>query len=166
VALAHHGASESDQRSSGETPLLSTEQTGNSDIATGTDLTISLDNDTSTKVVEDQGLVGLSKSQLPGETGVLDTSPSGGTGTTIVTRDEDVVGLGLGDTRGNDTHTDFGDELDRDSSARVGSLRVVDKLLQVFDRIDIVVRRGGDEADTGGRMTRLADLLRNLVATK
>jgi hypothetical protein len=94
--------------------------------------------------------VSLSQTQLPGETGVLDTSPSRGTGTTIVTRDKDVVSLGLGDTRGDDTYTDLRYELDRDSGSGARALQIVDQLLKILDRVNIVMRRGRDQTDTRG----------------
>ena len=110
--LPHHNTSHGNERSGGETPFLSTQQTSDGDIATSTELTISLDNNTATKVVQNQGLMGLGKTQLPRQTSVLDTSPSGSTSTTIVTRDQDVVGSGLCDTRSDDTDTSFRDKLD------------------------------------------------------
>jgi hypothetical protein len=150
VALAHKDAAHSNERSSGKAPLLGTKQTGDGDITTSLELTVSLDNNTTTKVVEDQSLVSLSQTQLPGETGVLDTSPSRGTGTTVVARDEDVVGLGLGDTRGDDTDSDFRYELDRDSGSRAGALQIVDQLLKILDGVNIVVRRGRNQTDARG----------------
>jgi hypothetical protein len=129
MALAHHNAPHSNKRRGSKAPLLSTKQTSNSNIPTRTNLAISLDNHTATEIVKDKRLVSLSKTQLPGETGILDTSPAGSTGTTIMTRDQNVVGPGLSDTRSDDTDTSLGDEFDGDARARVGALQVVDELL-------------------------------------
>jgi deoxycytidylate deaminase len=78
----------------------------------------------------------LGKTQLPRKPGILDTGPSRGTGTTIVTRDQNVVSLGFGDTRSDDTNTSLRDELDGDAGAWVGALQIVDQLLEILDRVD------------------------------
>ncbi|GFZ47935.1 hypothetical protein JCM24511_05682 [Saitozyma sp. JCM 24511] len=166
VASLHHDAAHGDERGGGETPLLGTEERRNGNVATGPDLTVGLDGHTATEVVENQRLVGLGETELPGETGVLDRSPLGSTGTTVVTRDGDVVGLGLGNTRRDDADADLGDELDGHAGAGVGRLEVVDELLQVLDRVNVVVRRGRHEGDTGGRVTGATDRRRHLVAGK
>lgn len=108
-------------------------------IATRPELTVRLDNDTATEVVQNQRLVSLGKTQFPGQTGVLDTGPAGGAGTTIVTRDQDVVSLGLGDTRSDNTDTSLGDKLDGDARPRASALEVVDELLQVLDRVNWII---------------------------
>jgi hypothetical protein len=111
VTFSHHNAAHGDQRGCGKAPFLSTKQTSNSNITTSTDLAIGLNDYTATQVVEDKGLMGLSKTQFPGQSGVFDAGPSRGTSTTIVTRDQDVIGLGLGHSGGNDTNSDLGYEL-------------------------------------------------------
>ena len=60
MAFSHHDASHGDQGCRSETPLLSTKHTSNGDITTGTNLTVGLDSNTSTEIVEDKGLVSLS----------------------------------------------------------------------------------------------------------
>jgi hypothetical protein len=166
MALAHHDAAHGDKRRGSKTPLFSAEQTGNGDVASCPQLTISLDNDATTKIVEDKSLMSLGKTQLPWKTSVLDTGPSGGTGTTIVTRDENVISLGFGNTGSDDTNTSLGDELDRDTSAGVGALEIVDQLLEVLNRVDVVVGRRTNEADTRSGVTGLSDRARDLVAGK
>ena len=152
------------KRSCSKAPFFSTKQTSNSNITTSSDLTISLDNNTATKIVQNQSLVSLSKTKLPWKTSIFDTSPSRGTSTTIVTRDQDVIGLGLGDTRSNDTDTNLGNELDRDARSRVGALQIVDQLLEILDGVDVVVRRRRDETDTRGGVTGAGNGTRDLVA--
>ncbi|TFA98676.1 hypothetical protein CCMA1212_009587 [Trichoderma ghanense] len=164
MAFAHHDAAHGDQGSSSETPLLSTEQAGNSNISASSKLTVSLHHDTASQVVENQSLVSLGKTQLPGETSVLDTSPSGGTGTTVVARDEDVVSLGLGHARGDNADTDLRHKLDRHARARARALEVVNQLLEILNGVDVVVRRGRDETDAGSRVSSASNGLGDLVA--
>jgi ApbE superfamily uncharacterized protein (UPF0280 family) len=83
----------------------------------------------------------LGKTQLPRKTSVLDTSPSGGTGTTIVAGNQDMIGLGLSDTGSDDTHTNLGNELDGNSRTRARALQIVDQLLEILNGVNVVVGR-------------------------
>jgi hypothetical protein len=67
--------------------------------------------------VEDKRLVSLSDTQLERQTGVLNTSPARSASATVVAADKDVVGLGLGNSRSDDSHTHLRNELDGDVSA-------------------------------------------------
>lgn len=128
TTTTHHDATHGDERRGGESPLLSSKQARDSDITTGPDLPVGLEGNSASKVVENERLVRLGESELPGESSVLDARPARGSGSSIVARDEDVIGLGLGDSGRDDSDADFRDELDGDASARVGALEVVDEL--------------------------------------
>jgi len=127
------------------------------------EVTAMLERHAATQTVQNQGLVRLSDAQLEGQPRVLDAGPARGARAAVVPRDEDVVCLGLGDTRRHRADTDLGDELDRDARGAVGRLEVVDQLRQVLDGVDVVVRRGRDEADAGSGAARLGDELGHLV---
>ena len=88
---------------------------------------------------------------------MADAGEGGGTGAAIEAADEDHVRVGLGDPRSDGADPSFGDELDADAGARVGVLQVVDELRQVLDGVDVMVRRGGDEAHTRSRVAHLGD---------
>ena len=78
-------------------------------------------------------------------------------GAAVVAADQDDVGVRLGDAGRDRADADLGDQLHADARAAVGVLQVVDQLRQILDRIDVVVRRRGDEADAGRRQARLGD---------
>src|SRR5690606_38740779 len=50
-----------------------------------------------------------------------------------------------------------GDELDVHARGRIRGLRVVDQLGQILDRVDVVVRGRGDQADAGGGVPGAGD---------
>lgn len=152
-----------DQGSSSETPLFSSKKTSNSNIATRPNLTIGLEGDSAPKIVEDEGLVGLSETELPRKTSVLDSGPSRSSSSSVVSRDEDVIRLRLRHSRSDDSDSDFGNELDGDSSAGIGTLEVVDELLEILDGVNIVVRGRGDESYSGSGVTGASNGGRNLV---
>ena len=70
----------------------------------------------------------------------------------------------LSDAGGDDADADLRHELDADARGGVGRLEVVDELGEIFDRVDVVMRRRTDQADAGDRVARRSDLLRHLVA--
>jgi hypothetical protein len=84
VALAHHDATHSNKRRSGETPLLSTKQTRDGYVTPCANLAVGLHGDAATEVVEHEGLVRLGKPKLPRQARVLDTRPARCAGTAIV----------------------------------------------------------------------------------
>ena len=89
-----------------------------------------------------------------------------GAGAASMTGNDDVVGVGLGDARGDGADAATGDELDADGGARVGALEIPDELREIFDGVDVVVRRRGDELHARLRVTQAGDEFRDLVAGK
>ncbi len=59
----------------------------------------------------------------------------------IITGNRDVIGARLGNTGGNRTDADFRDQLHRDIGFGIDVLQIVDELRQIFDGVDIMVRR-------------------------
>ena len=68
------------------------------------------------------------------------------------------------DAGGDGADADFGDELHRHIARRIDVLQVEDELRQIFDRIDVVMRRRRDQADARRRVAHLGDGLVDLVA--
>ena len=81
-----------------------------------------------------------------------------------MTRDGQVLGLGLDDAAGDHADAHLGHELDADASARIGRLQVVDELGQVLDRVDVVMRRRRDETHARYRIAALGNVASHLVA--
>ncbi len=50
------------------------------------------------------------------------------------------------------------DQLDRDQRLRVDLLEVEDQLRQILDRVDVVVRRRGDQGHAGHGVAQAGDL--------
>ena len=88
----------------------------------------------------------------------------GGARPAAIAGNENVVGMSLGDARGNRADAHFRDQLDADPCGRIGVLQVEDELGEIFDRIDVVVRRRADQADAGSRVPHGRDHLVDLAA--
>ena len=64
-----------------------------------------------------------------------------GAGAAVVPRDEYDVRVRLGNACGNRADPDFGHQLHVHPCRRVRVLQVVDELLEILDRVDVVVWR-------------------------
>src|SRR6185369_14115777 len=78
--------------------------------------------------------------------------------------DVDDIGAGFGDTDGDGA--DVGDRRNfhRDPRARIGLLQVEHELREVFDRIDVVVRRRRDQRHADLRAADAGDFFRHFGA--
>ena len=75
-----------------------------------------------------------------------------------------MVALALGHARGNGTHANFAHQLDTDAGMRCHVFQVVDELRQVFNGINVVVRRRRDQAHAGHRVAQPANVVTHLAA--
>ena len=80
-----------------------------------------------------------------------------GAGAAVVAADQHHVRVRLGDAGGDRADADFGHQLHADARVAVGVLQIVDQLRQIFDRINVVMRRRRDESDAGRGVPRLRD---------
>ena len=87
-------------------------------------------------------------------------------GAAAVSADEDYVGVSLGNSGGDGADADFGNQLDGDSRLRVDVFQVVDELREIFDGVDVVMRRRRDQADAGSGVAQARDDFVDFVAVK
>src|SRR6266851_6220463 len=164
VALARHVAAKRDEDAGAESELFRAEQRRHDDVAAVAQATIGAQADALAQPVRDQDLLRLGEPELPRGAGVLDRRQRRRAGATVVTRDQDVVGLRLGDARGDGPHTRLRDELHADACAWIDGLEVVNELREVLDRVDVVVRRRRDELLAGLRVAQPRDEAGHLQA--
>ena len=166
VALAHHDASQRDQRRGGESELFGAQQRGDGHVAAGLELAVGLHGDAAAQVVEHQYLLRFGQPQLPGSAGVLQRSQRRRARAAVVAGDQNHVGMGFRHTRGHRADARFGDQLDRNPGLGIDVLQVVDQLRQIFDRVDVVMRRRRNQSHAGNRVAHLRDDLVHFVAGK
>src|SRR5262249_5780743 len=65
---------------------------------------------------------------------------------------------------GDGADAGFADQLDADASARVDLFQIVDELRQIFDRIDVVMRRRRYQGDADDGVSQGGDFSGHLVA--
>ena len=111
VALADQDAAHGDQRQGADAVLLGAEQGGDDHVAAGLDAAVGAQGDAVAQPVQGQDLVDLGQAHLPGRAGILDRGLGRGTGAADMARDQDHVGLGLGDAGGDGADAGLGDQL-------------------------------------------------------
>ncbi len=82
----------------------------------------------------------------------------------VVSADQNHVGMSLGHARSHGSDADFGHELHRNARAGIRIFQVVNKLRQIFDGIDVVVRRRRDQAHARYGMPHARDEVVDFVA--
>ena len=164
MAFAHHDAAGRNQRRGGKAKFIGTQHCADDDVAPRAQAAIDLHGNARAQAVQHQRLVGLGKADFPRAARMFDRRQWRGTRAAFIARDGDVIGTPLGDAGGHRADTDLGDELHRDERFRIDVLQVVDQLGQIFDGIDVVVRRRRDQADALRGMTHLGDHRIDLVA--
>ena len=118
MALAHHLATEGEQRKRPEPEALGTEQGGDHHIPTGPQPAVGLQGHMAAETVGDQHLVGFGETELPGGPGVFDGFEWRGAGPALHAGDKDGVGLSLGHSHRDRADSRLGDQLDGDTSRR------------------------------------------------
>ena len=166
VALAHHDAAARDERGGREAELVGAEQRPDDHVPPGPDPAVHLDRDAPPERVEDEGLVGLREPDLPRRARVLDGGERARPGAAVVPRDGDVVRAALGDPGRHRADPHLGDQLHADAGLGVDVLQVGHELGEVLDRVDVVVRRRGDEAHPRRRVAHPGDGAVDLVPGK
>ena len=135
-------------------------------VAAGPHLAVALHEDAIAEAVQNERLLRLGQPDFPGRAGVLDRRQRARAGAAVMAADQHFVGIAFGHAGGHRAHADFRDELHGDHPAGVGALQIVDQLGQIFDGVDVVVRRRRDQRHAGGGMPQEGDLVGHLVAGK
>ena len=141
MAHAHHEAAQHDERRGGKTEFFRTEQRGDRHVAARLELAVGLDVNPAAKIVEHERLVRLGQAEFPRNARMFDGRERRRARAAVVTADEHHVGVRLGDAGGDGAHADFCDQFHAHARVAVRVLQVVDQLGEVFDGINVVVRR-------------------------
>ena len=81
-----------------------------------------------------------------------------------IAADQDHVGMRFGDARGHRAHAHFGHQLHRNARLRIDVLQIVNELRQIFDGINIVMRRRRNQPHAGNGVAHARDDFIHLVA--
>ena len=157
LAVALHETAHGDERHGGEAEFLGAQQARHGDVGAVHELAVGLEDDARAKAVLDEGLLSLGQAELEWQPGVPDGVARGCAGAAVVAADQDLVGGALGHAGGDGAHARLAHKLDADARGGIGTLEIENQLGEVLDGVDVVVGRGRDESDAGGRAAHLGD---------
>src|SRR5882724_10443803 len=158
MALARHDATDGEERGRAETKLVRAENGSKDDIACKFQASVNAERETRTEARANQGVVRFAQTDFPGKPGVLDGSERRGASAAIVAANGDDVRAGLGDSGGDDANARAGNQLYTDAGARIHSAQVVDQLREVFNAVNIVMRRRRNQRSAGRGVANARDV--------
>ncbi len=157
VTDPHHHAAAHHERCGGEAELLGTEQRRDQHVTTGLQLAVALHDDAVAQAVGDERLLRLGDPELHGApacfSDVSGAAPVPPSCPEMSTTSECALATPAATVPTPISATSF----TWTRAAGVAVLEVVDELLDVFDRVDVVVRRRADEAHARRRVPGLGD---------
>src|SRR5262249_49021605 len=123
----------------------------------GVRLAVGLHGDTAAQIVKHQGLVRLRESQLPGQARMFDAGLWRSSSPAVMAADQNHICMTFGNARCNGSDTDFRTKLYANARVMIGVLEIMDQLRQIFDGIDVVVRRWGNQASNPCRVAGFSE---------
>ena len=157
MALTHHDAAHGDQAGGADAELLGAEHGGDHHVAPGLDAAVGAQFHPMAQPVQHQHLVRLGQAHFPRQARIFDRALRRRAGAARMAGNQDRVGFRLGDAGGDRADARARHQLHADRCVRIDLLQVVDELRQVFDRVDIVMRRRADQRDARRRMAQPRD---------
>ena len=141
VTDPHHDAAQGHQGSGCKAEFLGAKHRSNDDVAARLQLSVGLHSDAAAQIVKHQGLVRLRESQLPGQAGMFDAGLWRSSGAAVMAANQNHISMALGHARRNGSDADFRNELHANARVMIGVLEIVNQLRQIFDGVDVMVRR-------------------------
>ena len=147
-----------DHRAGTEAEALSPEDGRFDDIKAGFQTAVHLQTNFVAQPVGNQRLLGFHQSQFPRTTRILHGRERAGAGAAVVAGNGDQIRIGFGYAGGDSPDARFRNQLHGDHRFRVNLLQVENQLSQILDRVNIVVRRRGDQRYAGYGIAQLGDI--------
>ena len=132
----------------------------------GLQLAVSLHADAAAQIVHQQNLLSFRQAKLPRNSGVLNRAQWRRAGSAAVSADQHHIGVSFGDSRRDRAHSDLRHQLHRDPRLRIHVFQVVDQLRQIFNRIDVVMRRRRNQTYARNRVPQARDHVIHFVSRK
>ena len=164
MAGPHHDAALGEQERGPERELVGPEQGGDEHVPARLEAPVHPYPHPVAQAVLHQHLLGLGEADLPGQARVLDRRQRARAGAAVPPADLDDVGERLGDACRDRSHAGLRNQLHRHVGPGVDLLQVEDELGEVLDRVDVVVRRRGDQRHARLGVAEPGDLLGHLLA--
>ena len=130
---------------------------GDGHVASGLQFAVDLKSYAAAQIVEHQHLLRFGQPEFPRNARVANRADGRCAGAAVVSADQNYVGMSFGDARGDRAHAHFRHQLHRNARLRIHVLQIVNELREIFDGVDVVVRRRRNQADARNRMAHARD---------
>src|ERR1700691_6121767 len=157
VALAGHDAADGEKRGGAEAELIGAEESGDDDVAAEFEAAVGAQAYAAAKAGEQKRFVRFAQANFPGQAGIFDRSERRRAGADLEARDGDDVRAGFRDSGGGDSDTRAGDEFHADARGGIDGAQIVNELGQIFDAVNVVVRRRRNQGHAGDGVAYASD---------
>ena len=157
VALAGHDAADGEKRGGAEAVLIGAEKSGDDDVAAEFEAAVGAQAHAAAKAGEQKRFVRFAQANFPGQAGIFDRSERRRAGAALEARDGDDVRAGFRDSGGDDSDTRAGDEFHADARGGIDGAQIVNELGQIFDAVNVVVRRRRNQGHAGDGVAYASD---------
>ena len=162
MANPHHPASHRHQRRRGKAEFFRAQQQRHRHVVPGHQFAVRLQRNLLAQPVPAKHLVRLRQPDLPGQPRVVHARKRHSAGSAFSAADQDPAGAGLGHAAGNGSDPGRRNQFHRNFRVFIGALQVVNQFRKVFNGIDVVVRRRGNQRDPRRGAAGLRHALRHL----
>ncbi len=163
MTLARHHAAQGEKSGGAETEFISTQHRSDDDVARKFEATVGAQTNTPTQTGAHERGVCVAKPELPRQAGILDGREGRGASPAVMSADRDHVSAGFGYTGRDDSDARARNQLHANARLRIDRAQVVNQLCQIFNTVDIVMRRRRNQRHIGHSMTEPRDVCRNLA---
>ena len=158
VALAGHDAADGQQRSGAEAEFVGAENRADQNVAREFQASVHAERDARTETRANQSFVRFAQTDFPGQAGIFDGGERRRAGATIVAADGDDVGAGFGDSGSDDADACAGNQFYADARARIDGAQIVNQLREIFDAVNVVMRRRRNQRSAGRGVANARDV--------
>ena len=128
------------------------------DVEAGFQTAVHLQTDLVTQTVSHQRLLGFHQAKLPRAARVFHGGERACAGAAVIAGNGDQIRIGFRHAGGDGADARLGNQLHGDHRFRVDLLQVENELRQILDRVDIVVRRRGNQRHARHRVAQFGDV--------
>ena len=166
MTLPRHHASDGEQSRSTETEFVRAQQCTNDDVACELETSVHPQTYASTQAGAHQSAMSVTQSDFPGQTRIFNGGDRRRARSSIVAADGDDVRSRFGHASGDDSNPGARDQFHADSRVRIDRAQIVDQLREIFDAVDVMVRRRRDQAHVRHSVPESRDIYRHLARRK
>src|SRR5580704_12645447 len=166
MALTGHNAADGNEGRGTEAEFVRAEDGADENVAGKAEAAVHAESDAGTQAGAEQSFVRVAEADFPRQAGVLDRGERRGAGAAVVAADGDDIRPGFRDASSDYADARARNEFYTDARLRIDGAQIVDELREVFDAVNVVVRRRGNQRSAGRGVANARDVFGDLARGK